>query len=76
MSGLTHAHVGWLFGMAAGVANERRYAPDLRLKDPVIGFVDRTFPAWVLAGLAVPFGLGVALTGSVVVFAQPAQRIR
>ena len=63
MRGLAHAHVGWLFGMA-GVANVRRYAPDL-LKDPVIGFVDRTFPAWVLAGLAVPFGLGVALTGSV-----------
>jgi stearoyl-CoA desaturase (Delta-9 desaturase) len=64
MRGLTHAHLGWLFGMT-GVANEERYAPDL-LKDPVIGFVDRTFPAWVLAGLAVPFGLGVALTGSVV----------
>jgi stearoyl-CoA desaturase (delta-9 desaturase) len=27
--------------------------------------VDRTFLLWVLAGLAVPFGLGVALTGTV-----------
>ena len=62
--GLAHAHVGWLFGMT-GVASERRFAPDL-LKDPVIRFVDRTFVAWVLVGLAVPFGLGVALTGSVV----------
>jgi stearoyl-CoA desaturase (Delta-9 desaturase) len=62
--GLTHAHVGWLFE-TNGVANERRYAPDL-LEDPVIVFVDRTFPVWALAGLAVPFGLGVALTGSVV----------
>jgi stearoyl-CoA desaturase (delta-9 desaturase) len=64
MRGLTHAHLGWLFGMG-GVANARRYAPDL-LEDPVIGFVDRAFGVWVLAGLAVPFGLGVALTGSVV----------
>jgi stearoyl-CoA desaturase (delta-9 desaturase) len=61
--GLTHAHVGWLFGMK-GLASERRYAPDL-LEDPMIAFINRTFPVWVLAGLAVPFGLGVALTGSV-----------
>jgi stearoyl-CoA desaturase (delta-9 desaturase) len=27
--------------------------------------VDRTFVLWVIAGLAVPFGLGVAVTGSV-----------
>ena len=61
--GLVHAHLGWVFGMD-GVASERRYAPDL-LADPVVGFVDRTFVVWVLAGLALPFGLGVALTGSV-----------
>ena len=48
-----------------GVASPERYAPDL-LKDATIRFVDRTFLVWVLAGLAVPFGLGVALTGSVV----------
>jgi stearoyl-CoA desaturase (delta-9 desaturase) len=48
-----------------GVASERRYAPDL-LDDPVVGFVDRTFVVWVLAGLALPFGLGVALTGSLI----------
>jgi stearoyl-CoA desaturase (Delta-9 desaturase) len=62
LRGLLHAHVGWLFGMT-GVASERRYAPDL-LADPVIRFVDRTFGVWVLAGLAIPFGLGIALTGS------------
>jgi stearoyl-CoA desaturase (Delta-9 desaturase) len=61
--GLVHAHMGWVFGMD-GVASEARYAPDL-LADPVIGFVDRTFIVWVLAGLAVPFGLGAALTGTV-----------
>lgn len=62
--GLVHAHIGWVFGME-GVASERRYAPDL-LDDPVVGFVDRTFVVWVLAGLALPFGLGVALTGSLI----------
>jgi stearoyl-CoA desaturase (delta-9 desaturase) len=46
------------------MADRQRYAKDL-LADPVVGFIDRTFPAWVLAGLALPFGLGVALTGSV-----------
>jgi stearoyl-CoA desaturase (delta-9 desaturase) len=61
--GLLHAHLGWVFGMD-GVASERRYAPDL-LADPVVGFVDRTFLVWVLAGLALPFGLGMALSGTV-----------
>jgi stearoyl-CoA desaturase (delta-9 desaturase) len=62
LRGLAHAHLGWLF-----VHNQRalktRYAPDL-LKDPIIRFVDRTFVLWVLAGLAVPFGLGWAIGGS------------
>jgi stearoyl-CoA desaturase (delta-9 desaturase) len=47
------------------MANEERYAKDL-LADPVVRFIDRTFLLWVLAGFAVPFGLGVALTGSIV----------
>jgi stearoyl-CoA desaturase (delta-9 desaturase) len=62
--GLIHAHMGWIFGMD-GVASERRYAPDL-LADTVVGFVDRTFVVWVLAGLALPFGLGVLLTGTLI----------
>jgi stearoyl-CoA desaturase (Delta-9 desaturase) len=64
VSGLVHAHIGWVFSDME-VADERRYAKDL-LADPMIRFVDRTFVLWVLAGLAFPFGLGVALTGSVV----------
>jgi stearoyl-CoA desaturase (Delta-9 desaturase) len=64
LRGLAHAHLGWVFGMA-GVASEQRYARDL-LADPVVRFIDRTFVVWVLAGLALPFGLGIALTGSVV----------
>ncbi|MGA2756134.1 MAG: acyl-CoA desaturase [Solirubrobacteraceae bacterium] len=60
LRGLWHAHLGWVF--AGGMANEARYAPDL-LADPVVRFVDRTFIVWVLAGLAIPFGLGWAITG-------------
>jgi len=60
LRGLWHAHLGWVFG--GGMANEARYAPDL-LADPVVRFIDRTFALWVLAGLAVPFGLGFAITG-------------
>ena len=40
----------------------RRYAKDL-LADRDLRFISRTFPLWVAVGLALPFGLGVALTG-------------
>jgi stearoyl-CoA desaturase (delta-9 desaturase) len=63
LSGLVHAHVGWVFSDME-VADERRYAKDL-LADPLIRFVDRTFVLWVVLGLAAAFGLGVALTGTV-----------
>jgi stearoyl-CoA desaturase (delta-9 desaturase) len=62
LTGLYHAHVGWILGGEA-LADREHYAKDL-LADPVIDFIDRTFLVWVLAGLALPFGLGVALTGS------------
>jgi stearoyl-CoA desaturase (delta-9 desaturase) len=63
LRGLLHAHVGWLFRHDQRGARAR-YAPDL-LADPTIRFVDRTFVLWAVAGLAVPFGLGVAIGGSV-----------
>jgi stearoyl-CoA desaturase (Delta-9 desaturase) len=63
LRGLAHAHIGWVFSDME-VADEQRYAKDL-LADPLIRFVDRTFVLWVLAGLAAAFGLGVALTGTV-----------
>ena len=63
LRGLGHAHVGWMF-RGKDRANPRRYAKDL-LADPDVRFISRTFPLWVAAGLALPFGLGVALTGTV-----------
>jgi stearoyl-CoA desaturase (Delta-9 desaturase) len=62
LRGLAHAHLGWLYDHSQR-ALKTRYAPDL-MKDPLIRFVDRTFVLWVLAGLAVPFGLGWAIGGS------------
>jgi stearoyl-CoA desaturase (delta-9 desaturase) len=47
------------------MANPARYAKDL-LADRDLHFISRTFPLWVAVGLAIPFGLGMALTGSVV----------
>jgi stearoyl-CoA desaturase (Delta-9 desaturase) len=61
--GLFHAHVGWLF-VHDQRGSKRRFAPDL-LRDPVITFIDRTFLLWAAAGLALPFGLGVALGGEI-----------
>jgi len=63
LRGLVHAHLGWIF-LHTQRAAVPRYAPDL-LRDPVVRFVDRFTLLWVLLGLAFPFGLGVALTGSV-----------
>ncbi len=62
LKGLMHAHVGWLF-IHTQRGKKERYAPDL-IKDPVVSFVNRTFLLWVLLGLAMPFGLGVAIGGS------------
>jgi stearoyl-CoA desaturase (delta-9 desaturase) len=61
--GLLHAHLGWLFAHAHSAARHR-YARDL-IADPVIRFIDRTFFLWALIGLAVPFGLGIAIGGTV-----------
>lgn len=63
LRGLWHAHMGWVW-FSDVQAEEERYAPDL-LQDRGIRMVDRLFIVWVLLGLAVPFGLGVALTGTV-----------
>jgi stearoyl-CoA desaturase (delta-9 desaturase) len=62
LRGLLHAHLGWLFIHTQRGAR-KRYAPDL-LKDPVVRFVDRTFPVWALGGLAAAFGLGWLIGGT------------
>jgi stearoyl-CoA desaturase (Delta-9 desaturase) len=62
LRGLAHAHVGWMF-RGKDMANPRRYAKDL-LADRDMRWISRMFPLWALAGLALPFGLGLALTGS------------
>jgi len=63
LRGLLHAHMGWLF-LHTQRGNKARYAPDL-LADPVVRFIDRTTLLWIAAGLALPFGLGFALGGTV-----------
>jgi stearoyl-CoA desaturase (Delta-9 desaturase) len=62
LRGLGHAHLGWLFDHSQRAARER-FAADL-LADPVVSFVDQTFVLWSLVGLAIPFGLGVGLGGT------------
>jgi stearoyl-CoA desaturase (delta-9 desaturase) len=62
LRGLAHAHVGWLFDHSQRAARER-FTPDL-IADPVVSFVDRTFVLWSLVGLAIPFGLGVLIGGT------------
>jgi stearoyl-CoA desaturase (Delta-9 desaturase) len=64
LRGLAHAHVGWIFH-DQDLANPDRYAKDL-LADRDLRAVTSAFPLLVVAGLALPFGLGVALTGSLV----------
>jgi stearoyl-CoA desaturase (delta-9 desaturase) len=61
MEGLWHAHVGWLWS-TQGAASKRKYAPDL-MEDPGMRWINRHFLWWVLAPLAIAFGLGFALTG-------------
>ena len=61
--GLYHAHLGWLF-VHTHRGSKQRFAPDL-IRDPALSFVDRTFFVWAALGLAIPFGLGVAIGDSV-----------
>src|SRR5579859_5126840 len=53
--GLIHSHLGWLL-------SHDRADPDVYcralLKDPVVVFVDRTFPVWIVLSLLIPFAVG------------------
>jgi stearoyl-CoA desaturase (Delta-9 desaturase) len=55
MDGLVHAHLGWLFNHEQ--ADPNVYCRSL-LRDPVVVFVDRTFPVWVILSLLIPFAIG------------------
>ena len=55
VDGFVHAHLGWLF--RANQADRVLYCRPL-LRDPVVLFVDRTFPVWVTLSLVIPFALG------------------
>jgi len=63
LKGLAHAHVGWLFEHTQR-AGKQRYAPDL-IADPTISFIDRTTLWWIGLGLALPFGAGWLLGGTI-----------
>jgi stearoyl-CoA desaturase (delta-9 desaturase) len=62
ISGLWYAHMGWLFDRA-GQAEHERYARDL-YEDRGMRFIHSAFVLWVLAGLALPFGLGYLIDGT------------
>jgi stearoyl-CoA desaturase (Delta-9 desaturase) len=63
LAGLWYAHMGWLFDRAGQAAHER-YAKDL-IEDPGMRAIHSTFLLWVLMGLALPFGLGWLIGGTV-----------
>jgi len=60
LRGFFHAHVGWLFEHAS--QSREKYAPDL-LADRDLLLIDRLFVPCCIVTLAVPFGIGYAITG-------------
>ena len=51
---LWHAHVGWMF---SHVDRPTIYGSWLR-KDPIVVWIDRTWPLWAAFGLVIPFAIG------------------
>jgi stearoyl-CoA desaturase (delta-9 desaturase) len=60
--GLWHAHVGWLF-TSVGLADGRRYAREL-VEDPIMRAINRSFGAFVVLTLLLPFGIGWLYSGT------------
>jgi len=56
LEGFWHAHFGWLFSKK-NFPDVQMYAPHL-LADPVVQFVDRLTPLWMLGGLLLPAAIG------------------
>src|SRR5947199_10168646 len=64
LRGLWHAHTGWLFE-TQGQARSSKYAREL-VEAAGMRRINRAFPWLALASLAIPFALGLALSGTVV----------
>jgi stearoyl-CoA desaturase (delta-9 desaturase) len=63
LRGLAFSHVGWLF--VSDSSSAARYAPDM-LRDRDMQWIDRLFPVLALSSLAIPFGIGFGLSGTLV----------
>jgi stearoyl-CoA desaturase (delta-9 desaturase) len=68
LTGLWHAHLGWLFDHPTAEGAEK-FAPDL-LEDRGMRVISRLFGLWVALGLAIPFATGWAVTGSLMAGVQ------
>src|SRR5215212_9580311 len=62
ISGLWHAHMGWLFEQS-GTTEHQRYARDL-YEDRGMQRIHKLFPLWVAISIGVPALLGYALKGT------------
>jgi stearoyl-CoA desaturase (delta-9 desaturase) len=63
LRGVAHAHVGWLF---SGVqSNPKRWSRDL-LADRDVMVVSRLTPLWITLSFVLPFGIGWAVSRSIV----------
>jgi len=63
LSGLWHAHSGWLMS-TQGRADWKRYAPDL-YEDPTMRVIGRQFVPLVIASLALPALAGYVVSGTI-----------
>jgi stearoyl-CoA desaturase (Delta-9 desaturase) len=61
LSGLWHAHMGWLFSPEK--TSPERWAPDLH-KNATMRKIDRQFPMWVAISFAAPALIGLLVTRS------------
>jgi stearoyl-CoA desaturase (Delta-9 desaturase) len=68
LSGLWHAHLGWLFDHPTAEGADK-FAPDL-LEDRGMRMISRLFGLWVALGLAIPLATGWAVTGSLMAGVQ------
>jgi stearoyl-CoA desaturase (Delta-9 desaturase) len=62
LSGLWHAHIGWLY-RTQGQAATRRYAPDI-VEDRGLRLISRHFGMLVALSLLIPFAAGYAIHGT------------